>query len=274
MISVRSVMFRLQVYLFLALLGGRESFLLAQSSYREIEVKNGGTIQGVVRFRGDTRAIGRLEITKDANICGRKKTSPRLVVGPDGGVRNAVVFLEAIGEGKKIDRSMNRVVNQHKCEYEPHVSIVPFGQPLEIVNSDPILHNVHGYDLQAESRSLFNIAQPIKGQCSTVKATQFTHPGIVLATCDAGHPWMSAYIVVAEHPYYAVTDVKGAYALPNVPSGTYKMKMWHEGVAIIKTETENGKPRKYYFEEPYLIEKDVHVPPNGEVDVDFELTLR
>jgi hypothetical protein len=274
MINVRSIPFCIQVYLFLALLIGRGSYLFAQFSYKEVEVKNGGTIHGVVRLHGDTKAIGSLEITKDPAICGRKKPSPRLVVGPRGGVQNAVVFLEAIGEGKKIDKTTNRILNQHTCEYEPHVSILPFGQPLEIVNSDPILHNVHAYDLQAESRSLFNIAQPIKGQHSAVRATQFTHPGFVLATCDAGHPWMSAYIVVAEHPYYAVTDSKGAFVLPNVPPGSYKMKMWHEGVTIVKTETENGKPKKYYFEEPYLIEKDVHVPPNGDVDVDFELTLR
>lgn len=262
------------IYLSLALLGGRGNELQAQSTYKEIDVKDGGSIRGIVRLNGDGPKIGSLEVTKDAEVCGKRKPYPRLAVGKNNGVRNAVVFIEGISRGKKAIDNIQPILDQHKCEYVPHVMILPMGAPLEILNSDRILHNVHAYDVQHDSRTLFNIAQPIKGQRTPIKTTQFVYPGLVLATCDAGHPWMSAYIMLAEHPYYAVTDAEGKFVLGNVPPGSYKVKMWHEGVAIIKTELEKGKPRKYIYEDSYQEIQEVTVTPNGSATIDFELTLR
>jgi hypothetical protein len=121
---------------------------------------------------------------------------------------------------------------------------------------------------------VFNIAQPIKGQRTTINAASFRTPGILMATCDAGHPWMSAYIVVAEHPYYAVTDAGGKFTLNDVPPGSYTVVMWHEGVNISRIDSDRGKPRTYYFEEPYEATKEVVVSPNGEAVVEFQLVLR
>jgi len=248
--------------------------LLAQSSYKEIQVKDGGTIRGIVRLVGDASKAGTMEITKDDKICGRRKPSPRLTVGKNKGVQNAVVCLEEISQGKKTPGKEKFVLDQRKCEYVPHVMILPAGAQMEIVNSDPILHNVHAYDLTSESRTAFNIAQPIKGQRTPIKTTQLKAPGLMLETCDAGHPWMSAYVIVADHPYYAVTDANGKFVLSDVPPGSYKLKMWHEGVVAVRTELEHEKPKKYYFEEPYEITKEVAVPPKGDVAVDFDLAPR
>ncbi len=85
---------------------------------------------------------------------------------------------------------------------------------------------------------------------------------------------MSAYIVVAEHPYYALTDANGEFTLDDVPPGPYRLRLWHEGVAVTETSFEKGKPKRYYFEDPYELTKDVIVPPNGETTVEFELQLR
>ena len=43
---------------------------------------------------------------------------------------------------------------------------------------------------------------------------------------------MSAYIVVTDHPYYAVTDLYGEYELSEVPPGTYQLKIWHESLGV------------------------------------------
>lgn len=102
----------------------------------------------------------------------------------------------------------------------------------------------------------------------------FKTPGIYSTACDAGHPWMSAYVVVAEHPYYALSAANGRYALENVPPGTYRIKMWHEGVAVTRTEMEAGKAKAYYYEPPYEESREVIVPENGKVVVDFQLLLR
>jgi len=77
-----------------------------------------------------------------------------------------------------------------------------------------------------------------------------------------------------EHPYYALTDINGNFSLENVPPGTYKLKMWHEGVAVVKTEMENGKPKSYRFEQPYEEVREVTVSANGTAEVEFHLSLR
>ncbi len=215
-----------------------------------------------------------MPITKDNDLCGKAKPSPRLILGKNKGVANAIVSLEHIAEGKKWTTSPPQVLDQRTCEYKPHVMVVPFGSPIDIVNSDRVLHNVHAYDLQNELRSIFNIAQPIKGQRTPIKSAQLKTPGLIMATCDAGHPWMSAYIMIAEHPYFALSDADGKFILDKIPPGTYRLKMWHEGVVVTKTDLENGSPKKYHFEEPYETIKEVTVSPNTEATVDFDLVLR
>ncbi len=247
--------------------------LLAQSLYQQVEVQNGGTIRGIVHLSGEAPPVQDFEVTKNEDHCGITKRSPRLSMS-GGGVRNAVVFIEEITAGKAITTA-TAVLNQEDCEYDPHVLIHQLGEPLVIVNTDPILHNVHAYRMRAtRPRSIVNIAQPRQGQRITISARRFRTPGLVMAICDAGHPWMSAHIMVAEHPYYALTDESGGFTLNNVPAGNYRLRMWHEGVALIETAFEDGKPKRYYFEEPYEMTQEVIVPPNGDVKVDFELTLR
>ena len=250
------------------------NLLLAQPSYKEVDVKDGGTIRGTVRLSGDVPKVEKMEISKDNKQCGRAKPSPRLQVGKNNGVRYAIVSIEGLLEGKKMVSNTKLTLDQRKCVYEPHVMILPLGTLLEITNSDPILHNVHAYQAGATVRSVFNIAQPIKGQRTSIKPTLLNKLGLVLTTCDAGHPWMSGYIMVADHPYYAVTDENGSFLLDHVPPGIYKLKMWHEGVAITEKEMEKDKVKKYHYEEPYEMMKEVTVPPSGNVTVDFELVLR
>jgi len=247
------------------------TMLNAQSSYKEIEVTGGGTINGSVRISGGASKAEKLDVTKDKTLCGSVKVSPRMVVGKSGGVRNAVVYLDGITEGKKLPPIPKVLLNQQKCEYEPHVTLVPLGTQLEIVNSDPILHNVHGY---YGTRSAFNIAQPIKGQRTTIKQTMLAKPGTIALSCDAGHPWMSGFVFVVPHPYYAITDKDGNYRIENIPPGKYILKMWHEGVAVVEKEAEKEKVSKYIFEEPYEMTKEITVTSGSAVPVDFDLVLR
>jgi plastocyanin len=247
----------------------------AQSSYREISVTNGGKIVGTVKLNGERPAGSSMIVTKDDRICGVNKSLVRLKVGKTLGVANAIVSLEGIAAGKKNSGSGSRLeLDQTRCEYVPHVVLVPFGETLTIMNSDPVLHNIHTHDQSAGSKSVFNIAQPIRGQKTPIKSTLFKKPGLYSATCDAGHPWMSAFIMVTDHPYFELTDANGNFTLENVPPGRYRLRMWHEGVSVAKTEFERGKPKLYVYEEPYEIMQDVVVPEGGTVRSDFSLVLR
>jgi len=249
--------------------------LHAQSGYKEIDVKNAGSISGTVRLGGSKYQAEEMEMTKDHTSCGKSKASPRLELGKNNLVKNAVVYIEGITAGKKLDQSGTVIVNQERCEYAPHISIVPLGSQLVITNSDPILHNVHAYDDLRSRQTAFNIAQPIRGQKTTVKQAALAKCGEQISlTCDAGHPWMSGFVFSTSHPYYAVTDSNGHFQLDDVPPGSYKVVMWHEGVAVTHKDLDEEKVKKYSFEEPYLITKDAAVPENGKVTVEFELKLR
>ncbi len=245
-----------------------------QARYKEISVHDGGSVSGVVKIIGALSPLDELTVTKDDVVCGRKKVTPRLVTDANECVQNAVVFLEGVDRGKKLDRKTMQIFTQAHCEYQPHVLVLQQGEQLEIVNSDPILHNVHAYGCDNGAGTIFNIAQPIRGQKTPLKSAYFPKTGILETACDAGHPWMSGYIFVVDHPYYAVTDKHGRFTLTDIQAGTYKLKMWHEGVSIVSTETENGKPKKYTFEQPYQLEKDVVVPENGRLEMNFEFALR
>jgi plastocyanin len=195
----------------------------------------------------------------------------RLWLGEDNGVQQAFVYLDGVQSAQKFQPRGSLLVDQKKCQYTPHTLIAPVGSKIEITNSDPILHNVHGHQVtDQESRTLFNIAQPVRGQRTTVESPLAT-PGIVVLTCEAGHPWMSAYIFVANHPYVALTNDNGEFVIEGVPVGTYRLKMWHEGVTLKR----NIKSlQRYEYEDPYELTQDLTVQAGGEAVVNFDLVLR
>ncbi len=255
------------------LLWGVQAFA-AEPVYKSIPVNDGGVITGTVRLEGKAPTGLGLAITKDEAVCGAKSSPARIAVSRDGGIQNAVVSISGITRGKPFAAGKTVVLNQEQCEYVPHVLILPAVDHLEIVNSDPVLHNVHAYDQLKGLKTIFNIAQPIKGQRTPVKRLNATAPDVLLATCDAGHPWMSAYIVLADNPYYTLTDASGGFRLDRVPPGDYTVRLWHEGVSVVRTEMEGGKPKKYTFEDPYILEQRVTVQSGGTAKVNFSLSLR
>lgn len=248
--------------------------VMTSSPYRVIDVGEKGTIAGRVRLNGTVPKLPAFEVPKDNDWCGTRKISPRLVVGPQGGVGNAVISLQGITQGKAFSGRKSYVLDQRKCEYVPHVLILPLGSNLDIVNSDAVLHNVHAYAPGKEPRTVFNIAQPVTGVRFPVKADRLAMPGIYSATCDAGHPWMSAFVVVAEHPYYTVTGDDGRFELKDIPPGTYTLKLWREGVAVTKIQRRNAEITAYIYEEPYEMEQTVTVASGKTTNIDFELSLR
>jgi hypothetical protein len=225
-------------------------------------VADAGTVSGTVMWKGAKPKLEPYPITKDNSVCGKEKPSNRLIVGANSGVQYAVVSLVDIRKGKKIDTSVKPFVDQVACEYVPHVQVVPANTKLTVINSDPILHNVHAY---LGTATEFNLGMPIKGQRID---KELKKAGLVDLKCDAGHTWMNAYILVADHPYHAVSDANGAYTIKDVPPGTYKVKMWHEGWKVVKKTPEG----RFEFSDPKEVEKTVTVAAKGTATVDFELS--
>ena len=230
-----------------------------------------GRIRGVVRLEGNPPARGVEPITQDQATCGTSVSLPRLALGKSNGVQHAFVYLDGVTSVQDFRPRESVLVDQNKCQYVPHALVVPTGTKLEITNSDPILHNVHGQQAGEDGlQTLFNIAQPVRGQRTPVDQA-LTKPGIVLLSCEAGHPWMNAYVFVANHPYVAVTADDGEFVIADVPAGTYRIKMWHEGVTLKR----NLKTlQRYEYEDPYEITQEVVVQPGVDAVVNFDLSLR
>ena len=197
-------------------------------------VSNGGSISGTITFAGDAPEVKPVEVTKDTKVCAQtQKYDESLVVGENKGIKNAVVSISNISNGKDFGEAM--VLDQKECVYTPHIVLTPAGSELEILNNDGILHNIHTY---SEANPAFNQAQP---KFKKKLKKKFDQPEVVRVECDA-HGWMKGWIVVMDHPYYAVTDGEGKFSLSDVPAGEYEVKIWHEtlGETMQKVTVEAG----------------------------------
>ena len=185
-----------------------------------------GTMKGNVRFTGPTPEQKVLPVVTDQYVCGKEKDTEDLVLSPDKGIRNAVVWLTSPPPGTKRETSATPVsVDQKQCNFAPRVVLVPVGGTVEFLNSDRLLHNIHS---RSKDNPTFNRTQP-KGRAIPIT---FTKPEIVRIDCDL-HGWMRAWVVVAEHPFYAVTNEQGEFILDNVPPGKYTLQVWQETLGTV-----------------------------------------
>lgn len=189
------------------------------AKYKEGKVSNGGSIKGKIVFNGSV-PTKRIVPTKDKDVCGNMRKEPRIMVGGGNGVANVVIYIKKISKGKAWPKNAESVLDQSGCRFKPHVQVMRPGN-LTIVNSDPVLHNTHGY---YGKRTAFNLAMPNKDQRVKKKLKR---NGTVRVDCDA-HGWMEGWVHVIDHPYYAVTSDDGTFSMKNVPDGTYKLTVWHE----------------------------------------------
>jgi plastocyanin len=232
-----------------------------------------GTIRGVVTLRGSGPPTRSEPVSQQQNVCGTSVGVTRLSLGAKGGVGRAIVSLDEVPAGAGPSRPPRPVVvvEQKDCQYTPGALVVSPGTPIDIVNDDPILHNVHAREQTADGlRTVFNIAQPIRGQRTRV-SVPLTRSGVVELSCEAGHPWMSAYMLVASHDFATVTDQDGAFVIDKVPVGTYPLTMWHQGVTLTRVIP---SLQRFEYEAPYQATEQVVVRPNEETVVNFALQLR
>jgi plastocyanin len=173
-------------------------------------------------------AIKKLKVTVDHGVCGTVKDAEDLVVSADMGIRNAVVSLLTPPPNARWSAAPAVQTDQKQCVFVPRVVVVPAGGTVEFLNSDRLLHNLHS---ASADNPTFNRTQP-KGRTIPLA---FRRPETIRIDCDL-HPWMRAWVVVAEHPFYAVTNDRGEFALENVPPGTYTLQVWHESLGVVKKD--------------------------------------
>jgi plastocyanin len=179
------------------------------------------TLKGNVRYAGARVEKKTVPVTIDQYLCGKEKEAGDLVLSSTSGIRNVVVSLHGVPAGSKAPANgAPAKMDQKQCVFVPRVVVVPVGGTVEFLNSDRLLHNVRS---SGKENPPFNRAQPHARTISIV----FKSPEILRVDCDL-HSWMRGWIVVAEHPFYAVTNEEGEFVFENVPPGNYKLQAWQE----------------------------------------------
>jgi plastocyanin len=167
-----------------------------------------------------------------------------VVVGAGGGLKNVIVRVTSGVSGHYEAPAASATVDQRQCMYRPRVQGIVLGQPVKIVNSDQTLHNIHGYK---GASTLFNQAE-VPGLPPMTK--QFTDADqIVKLKCDV-HPWMTAYVLVSSHPFFAVTGDDGSFKIAGLPPGSYTVEAWHEryGAKTAQLTVAADKPAEANFQ--------------------------
>lgn len=203
-----------------------------------------GTVKGRVTFDGKPPKEEVVKPRTDTVVCGEKIIMRKLELGPEGGVRNAVVWIEG-GKGE-LPQERDVHLRIKDCRFEPHVSIGFVGGYYVIKNDDPILHTVQlklslAYKEWRKTRPLetgatvYNLALPEQGMVVKRPIKRYHRyqekTGFIYVRSNA-HPWMRAYIFVFDHPFATLTDEGGNFEIKGLPPGKYTLKVWQETFGI------------------------------------------
>jgi plastocyanin len=209
----------------------------------------GATITGTVTYDGKIPALKPLAMDADP-ACAAKHDKPvaneMLVLGSANAMGNILVSVKSgLPAGKTYPAPKEAfVLDQSGCQYKPHVFALQVGQPLKVLNSDGVLHNVHALP---KVNGQFNMAMP-----ATRKDAQHTftkaEPNPFPVKCDV-HPWMTSHVSIFDHPHFGVTKDDGKFTLADLPAGTYEIEAWHEklGAKVEKVTVADGESKTVDF---------------------------
>ena len=250
-------------------------------AYDVIDVQHSGMIEGTVLLDGavpEPKGFNLITFP-DPAYCGRISNGRgwRLlhdfVVDAQGGLKDAIVLLEGVEAGKPFEMSVP-LIEARDCMFQPFMTIVRNGHAVEVINMDPVMHDIQGYEtsIEAGARTLFNTPLVMNHQHrrGDLHAIHNHAPGKSLVgpiylnkgrrtfymQCGF-HAYMESWAMAVNNPYYALTDANGAYKIENIPPGTYQLVVWHPqtgpGVTKMVTIQPDGK----------LVEQLSLNPPKG-----------
>lgn len=188
-----------------------------------------GTITGKLAFEGDAPAPRTLPTGgKDPMACHPEGIQDDSLIVDSGskGIKNIVIYARKVGrinEEYEAKKEEPVVFDQKGCQFLSHVVALRTSQPLELKNSDPVAHNT---SITPPADKGANPLLPAGKEEKFQFGRQQNVP--VPVTCSI-HPWMKAYILPRENPYFAVTDGAGSFTLDKLPAGEdIDFQVWHE----------------------------------------------
>jgi len=195
-------------------------------SFFKVDPGTAASITGTVHYKGKLPPRKLIDMSEDPSCVEShhgKAYDESLVVGSGGTLANAFIYIKSGLEGKNFAPSSEAVViNQSGCWFRPRIIGIQTNQPLKIVNSDPVTHNIH--PMAAVNRE-WNHSQ---GPGDAPLNRKFTKAEVMIPVKCNIHSWMRAYIGVLDHPYFSVSRDDGTFTISNLPPGTYTIAVWQE----------------------------------------------
>lgn len=192
-----------------------------------VDPATAGSLAGVMTFTGAAPVAEVINRRSDPYCAGLGEARTEAIEVTDGGLANVFVYVkDGLGDLRFPVPSEPVVLDQRGCRYAPRVFGVQAGQPIEILNSDATLHNVHAIP---ENNREFNRGQALQGLTHT---HVFTAAEVMVPfKCDV-HNWMNAWVGVLDHPFFAVSNAAGRFEIAGLPPGTYTVEAWHEALGV------------------------------------------
>lgn len=197
-----------------------------------------GTLKGRFVVEGTAPTPPPLTVDKDQFCIDKKPTNDTVVVGKDGSLANAVVYL-FLGRRGKVEVHPDYAellkkpvtLDNNGCSFQPHVVAVATGQPLMIKNSDPVGHNTNATNLFNETIA-----------AGEERPKTFAKAGALPVPVSCGiHPFMKGHLLIQEHPYMAVSGEDGSFEIKNIPAGKFDFQFWHETGYLSDVKLPAGK---------------------------------
>ncbi|MDR4496298.1 MAG: hypothetical protein AB7P17_12815 [Nitrospirales bacterium] len=240
-------------------------------AYEVAEVQHGGTIQGQVTFTGSPPLPVRFTVEKNPDVCGQERSLLK-VETHNGFLAGVVIVLEGIQTGKPFPaqgfsgmvpgegefryqggKALGLQVKTKGCNFGPFTGVVAADEPVKFANQDTIKHTLHTFAALDHKGTILRTVhnQDIHPQDAVDRSfdsNKLRGSEVVRLTCNR-HDFMQNWLYVVDHPYFALSDRKGGFALEQVPPGTYTLLAWHPIL---------GEQRQ-----------DVQVLPDGQLSLGF-----
>lgn len=209
------------------------------------------TLKGSFKLLGSAPAMAPLSITKEQDICmpgGKSVLSETLVVGPNNEIKDVLIYLSTKSPGTpewehpsySESATATRDFDQKACVFLSHVFAMRSTQTLRILNSDPVGHNTN---IPAKGSMVpTNPTVPANSEAAYLPKGESNEPTNV--TCSI-HPWMSAYLIARDNPYFAVSKPDGTFEIANIPAGVdLEFRVWQEHFGFVREMQVSGQEVK------------------------------
>ena len=218
-------------------------------AYQEIEVINGGAIEGKVTMTGKMPfpRVYHLILFPNIDMCSEVETDDEMnrvlddfKISEDGGLKDVVITLEHIEAGKSFNKEPI-MINSEDCKFTPDVNVVRQGEAFQVNNLDAVMHNSQLY--QAERGKIIQNLPVPPEEIIDGKVTFQKKYKIFQMICGM-HEFMQTWGYRVQNPYYYITKLGGEFKIDNIPPGDYNLNAWHylmkpqnQKINIAKNET-------------------------------------